>query len=94
MTGLRSRFREVRHWWGARLHVKRDPASGLLYQKVYGGRVFLRDKGAYVSKRQLEWLCRDVYFRAYMPQATDTVVDIGCGYGHEALYCRFHSPGR
>ena len=93
MTELRNRCREVRHWWEARLLVKRDAASGLLYQKVYGGRVFLRDNDAYLPKRQLEWLCREVYFGEYMPQPDDTVVDIGVGYGHEALYCHVRSPG-
>ena len=50
------------------------------------------DYDAYIPESKLNRLCKDVYFREYLPQAGDTVVDIGAGYGHEAMFCRLHSP--
>lgn len=57
--------------------------------------------GAYSSRQKIIFrsgqfynrLCRDVYFKNYLPGPDDTVVDVGAGYGHEALYVHSHSPG-
>lgn len=93
MFESRRRYRQIERWCKAHLGVTKHRIIGFPFQKVHGGKVFLRDRGGYISRRQLEWLCRDVYFREYLPQPGDTVVDIGAGYGHEALYCQFYSPG-
>jgi FkbM family methyltransferase len=31
-------------------------------------------------------LCRDIYWRYHLPEDGETVVDIGAGYGHEAVF--------
>lgn len=93
MNPLRNYLRQARRNVERQLIVRKDPATGLLYQQMYGSKVFLRDYGAYIPQRDIDWLCRDVYFRDHLPGHQDTVVDIGAGYGHEALYCQMRSPG-
>ncbi len=34
----------------------------------------------------IKWLCENIYFKYYEPQAHDVVIDIGAGLGHEAIY--------
>lgn len=77
----------------ARLRVRRDDATGLFVQRCAGSEVFLRDRQGFVPESEVELLCREVYFRHYWPRAGDTVVDLGAGYGHEAMFCRAHCPG-
>lgn len=70
----------------ARLNMRRDPATGMLYQDAYNHRVFLRSHKDYLHPALLDWLCRDIYFKFYKPAAGDVIVDVGAGYGHEAFY--------
>ena len=90
---FRNYLGKVRRSMERQFLVRNDPATGLLYQQMYGSKIFLRDREAYSPKREIDWLCRDIYFRDYLPGDQDTVLDIGAGYGHDALYCEMKSPG-
>lgn len=73
--------------------VHRDEVTGFLYQELFGGRVFLRSLDEYFPERLYHRLCREVYFKHYLPDPNDIVVDVGSGYGHEALYLHQMSCG-
>jgi len=71
---------------GSRVNTRRDSATGLLFQKAFGHKVFLKSRRDYLDPSLLQWLCRDIYFKFYEPSGRDVVVDVGAGYGHEAFY--------
>jgi FkbM family methyltransferase len=87
------RFPETSSWLRSRWGTRANPETGFFTQAVYGHSVFLKRPEDYLDVHELEWLCRDVYFRLYEPCSTDVVVDIGAGYGHEAFYLLTRSPG-
>ncbi len=91
-TALRRLYRQARRNVQKRRQIKRH-ANGFLYQDICGSPVFLRDRGAYEHAEDVHRLCDEVYFRGYFPRPGDTVVDVGAGYGHEAIYCHARSPG-
>lgn len=69
-----------------RFAVHREPNSGRLYQMYRGYRVYLGRREDYLAAWHADWICEAVYFKFYRPVAGDTVVDVGAGYGHEAVY--------
>lgn len=79
-------------WLGQQLGVQRDPATGFLFQTLYGHRIYLRRRSEYLSPALCEWLCRDIYFKYYRPVDGDVVVDVGAGLGHEAFYALQYAP--
>ena len=38
------------------------------------------------------WLCEKIFFHYYRPSSDDVVVDLGAGYGEEAVYLSTFSP--
>lgn len=70
----------------ANLHTRRDRQTGFLHQDCVGRRVYLKSPQDYIKPRLLEWLCREIYFKHHLPGPTETVVDIGAGLGHEAVW--------
>lgn len=82
MKRLRPHIRNME----AYLNTKRDQEVGFLYQVSLGHRVFLKSLQDYLSPKLLDWLCREIYFKFYVPGPSDTVVDIGAGLGHEAVW--------
>jgi FkbM family methyltransferase len=82
MKRLRPHLRNIE----ASLSTKRDRATGFLYQGAMGHRVFLKSAQDYIKPKLLDWLCREIYFKFYLPGSGDTVIDIGAGLGHEAVW--------
>lgn len=68
------------------LNTRRDHRTGFLYQACAGKRVYLKSPQDYIKPHLLEWLCREIYFKHHLPGPTETVVDIGAGLGHEAVW--------
>jgi FkbM family methyltransferase len=66
--------------------------TGFLFQLVNNERVYLRNRQEYLSKKSLDKLCNDYYYKYYLPQKNDTVVCIGAGLGHEAIWLKKISP--
>jgi FkbM family methyltransferase len=69
-----------------------DSATGLPYQDLHGFRVFLRRESDFMTNNVINWACNDVYFKYYQPTNGDVVVDIGAGYGHEAIFLLARAP--
>jgi FkbM family methyltransferase len=68
------------------LNTFRCPKTGFLFQLVSGKRVYLRSSSEYLSKKILDKLCTNYYYKHYLPKENDTVVCIGAGLGHEAIW--------
>lgn len=68
------------------INISSCDKTGFLYQAVGNYRVYLRNKTEYLSAESLNKLCTHYYYKYYMPQANDTVVCIGAGLGHEAVW--------
>jgi FkbM family methyltransferase len=66
--------------------------TGFLYQFVYCQRVYLRTKHEFLSKKELDYLCKNIYYKHYMPKNNDLVVCIGAGLGHEAIWIKSIAP--
>lgn len=82
MKTLRPHLRKIE----ASLNTRRDAATGFVYQQTMGHRVFLKSTQDYIKPKLLEWLAREIYFKFYLPNSGDTVVDVGAGLGHEAVW--------
>jgi FkbM family methyltransferase len=78
----------------AQLRTRRDRDTGFLFQDTLGHRVYLKSTQDFIKPQLLEWLTREIYFKHYVPAATDTVVDIGVGLGHEAVWLGEHTGVR
>ena len=61
-------------------------STGFLYQIVGQYKVYLRNRYEYLSVESLNKLCEQFYYQFYLPQKNDTVVCIGAGLGHEAVW--------
>ena len=60
--------------------------TGFIYQYVNGYRVYLRFREEFLSKKELDYLCKNIYYKFYMPKNNDTVICIGAGLGHESIW--------
>ncbi|MDP3609397.1 MAG: FkbM family methyltransferase [Methylophilus sp.] len=67
--------------------------TGFLFQQVGNYRVFLRNISEYLSVSSLDKLCKNFYYKFYLPNPQDTVVCIGAGLGHEAIWLHNLSQG-
>lgn len=63
-----------------------DADVGLWYQLSLGQRVYLKLKSDMLDDSYLRDVCENIYFREYLPVNGDIVVDVGAGYGHEAVF--------
>ena len=75
-----------------KLHVTFDKKTGFYRYKRKKGFIYIRYPRHYLDSKFNEWLCNNLYYYHYMPKGTDTVVDLGTGYGEEALYLHDQSP--
>lgn len=63
-----------------------DAQVGLWYQTTFGHRVYLKVRSDLIDDSYVREVCERVYFEHYLPIDGDVVVDVGAGYGHEAVY--------
>jgi FkbM family methyltransferase len=78
--------KKFRKYLASFIHSSLCNETGFLFQKVGADRVYLRRRAEYLSPESLNKLCTNYYYKFYMPQKNDTVVCIGAGLGHEAIW--------
>jgi FkbM family methyltransferase len=66
--------------------VRFDRATGFYRHKRFGRYVYIRYPRHLAKTSDILWVCEKLFFHYYMPVAGDVVVDLGAGYGDEALY--------
>jgi len=75
-----------------RLNVTFDKVTGFYRYKRKNGYIYIRYPRHYLDAKTNEWLCDKLYYHYYMPKKSDTVIDLGTGYGEEALYLHDKAP--
>ena len=75
-----------------KLNVSFDKKTGFYRYKRKKGFIYIRYPRHYLDNISNEWLCNNLYYYYYMPTNNNTVVDLGTGYGEEALYLHDQSP--
>lgn len=76
----------------AALGVRRDAATGHLYYRIDGVRVYLRFPEECIRRAHRRLAEEAVYFRHYRPSGRDCVVDIGAGLGTEIVALAREAP--
>lgn len=66
--------------------------TGFIYQTMGSDRVFLKNRNDYLSPKRVSQLCQNYYYKHYLPAAGETVVCIGAGLGHEAIWLKHQQP--
>lgn len=74
------------------MQVEFDKKTGFYRHKRFGQYVYIRHKTHLAKESDILWVCENLFFHHYCPKGNDVVVDLGAGYGDEALYLARQSP--
>lgn len=85
-------IKSIKKRWNLLNNLNFCKEVGFYKYKRFGGEIFIRHPKHYVSQDSNVWVCENIYYRYYLPQNGDVVVDIGAGYGEEAVYLHSKSP--
>ena len=81
---------EKRINWAA--NVEFDRSTGFYRYSRLGKYIYIRHPRHFLKEKDLLWLCEKIFFHHYRPANDDVVVDLGAGYGEEAVYLSNYSP--
>ncbi len=73
--------------------VRFDKRTGFYTYSRFGQRIYIRYPRHFLDEKSNIWTCENLVYHHYLPQPGDTVVDLGAGYGEEALYLARESSG-
>ena len=74
------------------VNVEFDNSTGFYRYKRSGKYIYIRHPRHFLKEKDLLWLCEKIFFHHYRPENHDVVVDLGAGYGEEAVYLSSYSP--
>ena len=74
-------------------HVRFDNSTGFYRYKRFGKYIYIRHPRHFLKRKDLLWRCEKIFYHYYRPANDDVVVDLGAGYGEEAVYLSTFSPG-
>lgn len=74
------------------MYVEFDKATGFYRHRRFGKYVYIRHRTHLERESDILWACENLFFHYYLPKNNDVVVDLGAGYGDEALYVADKSP--
>lgn len=72
-------------------YVKFDKKTGFYSYKRFGRNIYIRYPRHFLEEKWNIWNCENLVFHYYMPKAGDLIVDLGAGYGEEAVYLAKHT---
>lgn len=75
------------------LFVRFDKKTGFYRYKRFGKYIYIRHPRHFLPEKANKWYCKELFFSYYMPKQNDVVVDLGAGYGEEAIYIATHTSG-
>lgn len=87
--GIYNSIKKRADWF---INVSFDKQSGFYRYKRFDKYIYIRHPRHFLSKSMQSWLCENIFFKHYLPSDSDTVVDLGAGYGEEAVYLSEKSP--
>lgn len=70
--------------WAVR--VKFDKRTGFYIYERFGKTIYIRYPRHFLDEKWNVWNCKNLVFHYYMPKSGDVIVDLGAGYGEEAIY--------
>ena len=73
--------------------VSFDKRTGFYTYSRFGKKIYIRYPRHYLAEKWNVWNCQNLVYKHYLPTAGDLVVDLGAGYGEEALYLSRYSKG-
>jgi FkbM family methyltransferase len=73
-------------------HVRFDADTGFYRYRRFGKYIYIRHPEHFLEEKYNKWNCEELFFHFYMPKDKDLVVDLGAGYGEEAIYIASRSP--
>ena len=76
--------------WLTKVHF--DKQSGFYCYERFGKKIFIRYPRHFLAEKTNKWLCEKIFFHYYLPKNNEQVVDLGAGYGEEAVYLNNKSP--
>jgi len=74
------------------MHVEFDKRTGFYRYKRFGKYIYIRHPRHFLPEKANLWYCEKLFFHYYMPKDNDVVVDLGAGYGEEAVYVASRAP--
>ena len=86
LQSLRKRYN-----WVTR--VRFDKRTGFYTYMRFGQRIYIRYPRHFLNEAANRWTCENLVYRHYLPRQGDTIVDLGAGYGEEAIYLAQQSAG-
>lgn len=85
-------YNSIRKRLARLLYVEFDKSTGFYRHKRFGKYVYIRHRKHLERESDILWACKNLFFHHYLPKDNDVVVDLGAGYGDEALYVASKSP--
>lgn len=85
-------FKSIKKRYNWLTKVRFDKQSGFYYYERFGKKIYIRYPRHYLPKKDNKWLCENIFFHYYLPKNSEQVVDLGSGYGEEAIYLSHLSP--
>lgn len=87
-----SLFKSIKKRINWLVHVRFDKKTGFYRYKRFGKYIYIRHPRHFLDEKSNKWYCEELFFHYYMPKNNDVVVDLGAGYGEEAVYIASRFP--
>lgn len=72
--------------------VEFDKQIGFYKYSCFNKNIIIRHPRHFIEEKNIKWLCENLYYHYYLPKDNDVVLDLGAGYGEEAVYLYSKSP--
>lgn len=89
---MKNIIRSIKKRYNWLTKVRFDKKSGFYFYVRYGKRVYVRHPRHFLPENDIRYLSETILFHYYTPTKNDQVVDLGVGYGDEAVYLKNISP--
>ena len=66
--------------------IRYDKRTGFFVYKRFGKNIYIRHPRHFMDEKSNIWYCDHVVYSHYKPVQGDVVIDLGAGYGEEAIY--------
>lgn len=85
-------FKVIKKRWNWLRHVSFDENTGFYKYSRYQKNIFIRHPRHFLPEKENSWLCESIFFKHFRPQNGDVVIDLGAGYGEEAVWLSQQAP--
>ncbi|MCW8900391.1 MAG: hypothetical protein OQK95_06965, partial [Gammaproteobacteria bacterium] len=89
---MKNIIRSIKKRYNWLTKVRFDKKSGFYFYLQYGKRIYIRHPRHFLPESDICYLCETILFHYYTPSNEDFIVDLGVGYGDEAVYLKNISP--